>query len=1049
MLNKFAKLKDKEYIKNIRKIDSVLVDGDFVKKYTAKTKLLKIYSKNKSIEIELLSPYNQKLGVGKETLIAELKLKDWNNKNNLFDELEFFDRENFKKKNKRFIFKYCEEKTITMKLPADFPTQAKDNKMFEKVVGDWDNATEFTKLDELPHKNIRIGIFTETILGEKMEWLPTIDGFNIHEWAAYDITQLKSLEHDTDQGNYNSLVMIDSTHFILAYTGKDNDGFIKTFSIDGSYDITEIDSLEHDTSNANGYNSLVMINTTHFILAHKGNGDDGYIKTFSIDGSYDNITQIDSLEHDTILNNYNSLAMINTTHFMLAYFGSGGDGYIKTFSIDGSYDNITQIDVLEHDTVQGEHNSLVIIDSTHAILAYSGSGADGFIKTFSIDGSYDNITQIDSLEHDTLSNVYNSLVMIDSTHFILAYTGSSDYGYIKTFSIDGSYDITQVDSLTHNTAYTGYNSLVKIDSTHFMLAYSGSGADGFIKTFSIDGSYNNITEIDVLEHDTVEGVYNSLVIIDSTHAILAYRGSGSDGYIKTFSIEPSVSIPTVTTQAATSIQQTTCTGNGNITATGGANATRRGFCYMTGTSGDPTTANSVAYDDGDYGTGAYTKGITGLTAGTGYRVRAYAVNSAGTGYGTTVQVTTANAFTKNLSETINLNDNISNGVEKLLSDNPSLSDAIKNAPVKILSDNPAITDSIQNNSAKYLIDNPSISDNFNAYSVYIRNLSDNISLADALVKTVNINIAEILNITDGGLIISTKKNLADNLSLDDLISPLLILNKIIQNNINLADDIKKDNAKNLTETINLSDILSSISTYLKSISNIITIDDLSIKTINKNLINSITLSDQLGGDKTKSLLDSLSISDEKIIGIYKNLSENPTISDDIKKTIDKNLSENLTLSDDIQVIKSIYHEIINVVSISDLLYNSINKNIADALLIIDTLQKQTGKNLEDNFLVIESVDKNIGKRISDTTDLSDDIKFDTKISIQDSISIAEILVKGYDKTLIEALSIADSLEKSIEQRLYKKTIILNDRRDKILLISNNRKDKIILNSNPQ
>lgn len=98
--------------------------------------------------------------------------------------------------------------------------------------------------------------------------------------------------------------------------------------------------------------------------------------------------------------------------------------------------------------------------------------------------------------------------------------------------------------------------------------------------------------------------------------------------------------PTVTTQACSSTTSSQTTGNGNITATGGVNATRRGFCYMTGTSGDPDTSDSTAYDDGDYGAGAYTKDITGLSAGTAYRVRAYAVNSVGTSYGTTVDVTT-------------------------------------------------------------------------------------------------------------------------------------------------------------------------------------------------------------------------------------------------------------------------------------------------------------------------------------------------------------------------------------------------------------------------
>lgn len=107
--------------------------------------------------------------------------------------------------------------------------------------------------------------------------------------------------------------------------------------------------------------------------------------------------------------------------------------------------------------------------------------------------------------------------------------------------------------------------------------------------------------------------------------------------------------PTVTTQTATDVLSTSCTGNGNITATGGANATRRGFCYMVGTSGDPTTANSTAYDDGSYGTGTYTKAITGLSPGTSYRIRAYAVSSGGTGYGDTVQILTIPAAPTNVA----------------------------------------------------------------------------------------------------------------------------------------------------------------------------------------------------------------------------------------------------------------------------------------------------------------------------------------------------------------------------------------------------------------
>ena len=115
-------------------------------------------------------------------------------------------------------------------------------------------------------------------------------------------------------------------------------------------------------------------------------------------------------------------------------------------------------------------------------------------------------------------------------------------------------------------------------------------------------------------------------------------GYGAEKYFTTDTV-----VPTVTTQNVSSLSFYSFTGNGNITATGGASVTRRGFCYKEGTSGDPTTSDSVVYDDGTFGTGAYSKGVTGLEDGTDYRVRAYCVNSVGTSYGTTVQATTPGA----------------------------------------------------------------------------------------------------------------------------------------------------------------------------------------------------------------------------------------------------------------------------------------------------------------------------------------------------------------------------------------------------------------------
>ena len=344
------------------------------------------------------------------------------------------------------------------------------------------------------------------------------------------INLIDSLEHDVINGTNNSIVQIDSSHYILAYAGSNNRGYIKTFEIDSSYNISELDSLLHDSAQGI-YNSLVKIDDTHYILAYSGESGDGYIKTFSIDGSY-NITQIDVFEHDSTVSQYNSFVQIDATHYILAYSADGTDGHIKTIRIDGSY-NITQIDVFEHDTNASIYNSLVKIDSTHYILAYSG----GDIKTFFIDGSY-NITQLQELNHDTTSN-YNSLTQIDSTHYILAYTGADNDGYVKTFSIDGSYNITELNSFEHDIYNGTHNSLIYARTANYILAYAGRNDDGFIKALEIDDSYN-ITEANVLEHDEINGEYNSLVMIDSTHCMLAYSGDGDDGYIKTFNLGSSI-----------------------------------------------------------------------------------------------------------------------------------------------------------------------------------------------------------------------------------------------------------------------------------------------------------------------------------------------------------------------------------------------------------------------------------------------------------------------------------------------------------------------------
>lgn len=155
---------------------------------------------------------------------------------------------------------------------------------------------------------------------------------------------------------------------------------------------------------------------------------------------------------------------------------------------------------------------------------------------------------------------------------------------------------------------------------------------GFVYSKSQTPTTGNATKVTV--SGTGEGNYSKtetgldVNCMYYVRAFVIYSGGTVYGEEKSFTIKK-LSVPTVTTTSPTDVAYTSATVGGNVTSDGAGTVSERGVCYST--SANPTTSDNV--EKSGSGVGNYTVDLYGLSDGTTYYVRAYAINEKGTSYG--------------------------------------------------------------------------------------------------------------------------------------------------------------------------------------------------------------------------------------------------------------------------------------------------------------------------------------------------------------------------------------------------------------------------------
>ncbi len=243
-------------------------------------------------------------------------------------------------------------------------------------------------------------------------------------------------------------------------------------------------------------------------------------------------------------------------------------------------------------------------------------------------------------------------IKLDSSGALVwnTYLGTSGTDQGSGIAVDGSGNVYvggKSGDATWGSPVRSYTSnddafVAKLSSSGYLSAFgitASAGSGGSISPTGTTVVGSGASQSYTITPDSGYGILDVLVDSVSVGAVASYDFTNvtADHTISvTFGMRP-----TVTTSAASSVAATAATLNGSITDIGAGNSTQHGFAY--GISADLSTVIATTAIGVKAGTGSFTSDIVSLSPSTTYYVRAYATNSAGTGYGSIESFMTAAA----------------------------------------------------------------------------------------------------------------------------------------------------------------------------------------------------------------------------------------------------------------------------------------------------------------------------------------------------------------------------------------------------------------------
>jgi competence protein ComGC len=315
--------------------------------------------------------------------------------------------------------------------------------------------------------------------------------------ADWSVSAAGFLEYDTKSGVTPALARIDDTNCLCAYQGDRGDGWA-CIIYEASPGVPEVGpKVEFDTADCI-HPALSKINTqgdTHnYLCAY-------FDTTSSVRMVVLNATVIPFVMMDLTSGPTTSftcdlvcdpdLVKIDDTHHLCAYRGSNLRHWAVVLTVDpATWTVATETPFEVAPSLYAYEPTLAKIDDTHYLYAFHSNISQGCAVVLTVNTSDWTITKDTAYEYYQFSDAAGSLELcqIDSTSFLCAYGGGWEDGLATVLTVNtGDWSLSHGAPFTFESGTCAEPALCQIDASHYLCAYAGLDDVGYVGVLGISG----------------------------------------------------------------------------------------------------------------------------------------------------------------------------------------------------------------------------------------------------------------------------------------------------------------------------------------------------------------------------------------------------------------------------------------------------------------------------------------------------------------------------------------------------------------------------------